>query len=384
MKKSIYTKPKICRSEKGWYVWFRYNGTLKRYKLGINYIKNLQEREREANALRKALSRKLKKGWNPLVPELPELDVEMTLPAALNFCIQKKKETLSAKSYSGYKGTVKFLNTAIESIGFNLLSMDEVKRAHIRKLMDIAAKQRKWSNKARNKHLNHLKALLSELIHWDIIENNPAHNIKNLPVQETEANVPATMDQHILIKEKLESEHFNFFVFVATIFHTGMRPWEILQIKIEYIDFKASEIHLPAHITKTRKERTVPINRFLMELFFAIGADEVPNNYFLFGSFRIPGRGNCGPKNDFIPGPTQLKRDTATKRWKKIVKDKMKVDVNLYSYKHFGANQKIIAGMELDVLRELYGHTSKLMTMRYAKVVKEVYRKEIMERSPKF
>jgi len=382
--KSIYTKPKVCRSEKGWYVWFRYNKKLKRFKLGINYIKNIQEREREANALAKALREKLERGWNPLVPELLEIGPEMSFTAAIDFCLEKKKETLAPKSYSGYKGTVKFIKTAVFSLGLDLIDINEIKRAHIRKLIDVAAKQRSWSNKARNKHLNQLKALLSELIHWDIIENNPAHNIKNLPVQETTANTPATIDQHLLIKEYLENNHFNFFVFVATIFHTGMRPWEILQIKIEYIDFETSKINLPAHITKTRKDRAVPVNKFLMELFEVLGANQVPLHYNLFGSFRISGRGNCGPKTDFIPGPTQLKRDTATKRWKRIVKDKMGIDVNLYSYKHFGANQKILAGIDLDVLRELYGHTSKMMTMRYAKVVKDVYLKEIMERSPKF
>ena len=43
---------------------------------------------------------------------------------------------------------------------------------------------------------------------------------------------------------------------------------------------------------------------------------------------------------------------------------------------------KILAGLELDSLRELYGHTSKLMTEKYAKVVKEVYRKNILENLP--
>ena len=43
-----------------------------------------------------------------------------------------------------------------------------------------------------------------------------------------------------------------------------------------------------------------------------------------------------------------------------------------------------MAGMDLDALRELYGHTSKLMTEKYAKVIKEVYRKQIMENSPEF
>ena len=56
--------------------------------------------------------------------------------------------------------------------------------------------------------------------------------------------------------------------------------------------------------------------------------------------------------------------------------------MNMYALKHLGANRKILAGLELDSLRELYGHTSKLMTEKYAKVVKEVHRKNILENSP--
>jgi hypothetical protein len=35
----------------------------------------------------------------------------------------------------------------------------------------------------------------------------------------------------------------------------------------------------------------------------------------------------------------------------------------------------------MDSLRELYGHSSKLMTEKYAKIIKEVYRKDIMDNS---
>jgi hypothetical protein len=52
--------------------------------------------------------------------------------------------------------------------------------------------------------------------------------------------------------------------------------------------------------------------------------------------------------------------------------------------KHYGADKKILAGMSMDSLRELYGHSSKLMTEKYAKTIKEVYRKDIMDNSPDF
>jgi ketol-acid reductoisomerase len=69
-----------------------------------------------------------------------------------------------------------------------------------------------------------------------------------------------------------------------------------------------------------------------------------------------------------------------------LIKDKegLNINVNLYSMKHLGANKKILAGMELDTLRELYGHSSKMMTLTYAKNVKEIYRNQIMENSPDF
>jgi disulfide oxidoreductase YuzD len=58
--------------------------------------------------------------------------------------------------------------------------------------------------------------------------------------------------------------------------------------------------------------------------------------------------------------------------------------MNLYAMKHYGADKKILSGMNLDSLRELYGHSSKLMTEKYAKILKEVYRKDIMDNSPDF
>jgi len=386
--KSTYTTPKVCKPANGiWYVYFRYEGKLKRYSLGINYIQDLQKRQIEANALAKALHDKLKAKWNPNIPELEFNKPNYTFIAALKFALDKKKPNLAPKTISGYTGTFNFVSDAITSIGLKAMPITEIKRAHIKLMMEEMAKNKNWSNKAYNKHLNHIKAILSELIQWDVIEFNPAHSIKNLPVEEIEANITATPKQHKIIKETLENQYPNFFRFILTIFHTGMRPAEILQIKISMIDLQNQEIILPKEITKTKRKRIVPINNHLLQhlkemQISAISA--ISENYYLFGSHRTPGKGNVGNFEDFIPGPTAIKRDTATKRWHKIVKEDLNINVNMYSNKHAGANAKILAGMPLDALRELYGHTSKLMTEKYAKVIKEVYRKQIMDNSPEY
>ncbi len=87
---------------------------------------------------------------------------------------------------------------------------------------------------------------------------------------------------------------------------------------------------------------------------------------------------------DFVPGVNKLNRETPTTLWKKLIKKGLELNINLYAMKHFGANKKIIAGLDLETLSELYGHKSKLMTVRYAKIVKEVYRKQIIEQSPDY
>lgn len=379
--KANYSIPKITKS-KYWYVHFRYNGKQFRYKYGLNLIEDPKEKEKEANLLRDALHLKLKGGWNPQIPDIVATQSDLSFISALDFAIEKKTPNIGSKTLSGYNGTIKFIKDATKKVGLEHLQIVDCKRVHIKLIIEKAKEERDWTNNAYNKHLNHLKAILSELIQWDIIETNPAHKINNLTVSESDANTPACVEDIEKIKQELESNHYNFWVFCLTIFHTGIRPEEILKITLEMVDLPNSEIVLPAGITKTNKKRIVPINQHLMEYYLKMNFQNLPKDYFLFGSNREPGKGNIGKHNDFIAAPTKLKRDTATKRWERIVKKGLGIQMNMYAMKHLGANRKILAGLELDSLRELYGHTSKLMTEKYAKVVKEVHRKNILENSP--
>lgn len=383
MQKSIYTIPKLVKAKEGWYVYLRYNSKKKVYKADLNKISNLKEREREANVLIKVLYEQLKSGWNPL-DKTQSLLNSMRFLDALDYAIEKKKENLAPKTYLDYSGTIRYIKKATNDCCLDFLEIKEVKRIHIKTIIHKAKTNRSWSNKSYNKNLNYLKAVLSELIQWDILEVNPAHNIKNLPTEESRSNIPATPEQHKIIKECLENNHPEFYKFVVTIFHCGIRPKEILMIRLSMIDLNKQQIVLPPEITKTNKERIVPINTHLLSHYLEMDLHIYPKDFYLFGSYRQNGAGNRGKYIDFIPAPTPIKRDTATKKWYRIVKKGLKIDVNLYSNKHAGANAKILAGIDLDALRELYGHSSKLMTLNYAKVVKEVNRKEIINKSPKF
>lgn len=385
--KSIYTIPKLVKYDdlsKPWFVFFRYSGKLFRYKYGINYITNLKKREAEANIICDALLQKLKEGWNPNVPDVVNNFSSLTFSEALDFAIEKKTPNLGSKTLCGYKSTVKFIKEALKATNMTKLHVADTKRIHIKLIIEKTKDQRNWSNKSFNKNLGYLKAILSELMQWDIIENNPAHGIKSLKVGEITAFTPATDEEVKLIKEKILAEFPSFYVYIISIFHTGIRPEELLHIKLKMINLQKSQIVLPPEITKTDIERIVPLNPFLKTYFEEMKLSDYPDEYFVFGSKREFTNRGLKKDLDFIPGPRRLNRDCASKLWRKLIIDGLKINVNMYSLKHLGANKKILAGVELDALRELYGHTSKMMTLRYAKVVKEVNRNQIMEKSPDF
>ncbi|QGK72859.1 tyrosine-type recombinase/integrase [Flavobacterium sp. SLB02] len=385
--KSIYTIPKIVKYDdlsKAWFVYFRYDKKLFRYKFGINYINSYKKRLVEAESIRDALHQKLKESWNPNIPDLINTYNNMLFSEALDFSIEKKTPNLGSKTLCSYKSTSKFIKEALKATNMDNLLIAETKRIHIKLIIEKTKEQRKWSNKSFNKNLGYLKAILSELMQWDIIENNPAHGIKSLKVGEITAFTPATDDEIKLIKQKILSEFPSFYIYIISIFHTGIRPEELLHIQLKMIDLKKSQIILPPGITKTDIERIVPLNPFLKAYLEEMNLSQHNQDFFIFGSKREHTNRGLKKELDFIPGPRRLNRDCASKLWRKLIIDGLKINVNMYSLKHLGANKKILAGVELDALRELYGHTSKMMTLRYAKVVKEVNRNQIMEKSPDF
>lgn len=387
MKKKIYSTPQLYKGDgvsKEWYIWFRYKGQLIKKRYDINRIKCLKEKLREAEELLADVKLALKQGWNPLVPTIKEAEAaNYTLYQALQFAIEKKLPQLDKKTISGYEGTARFIRSAISELGLGELGIQDTKRVHIKTILETVKKQRKWSNKAYNKHLGHLQALLSECVQWDVIEVNPAHQIKKLKVERTNANTPPTAEELKIIKEHLKEKHPDFYAFVEVVFHTGMRPVEISKIKFEHIDLTSRSFVLPASITKSRvNQRDVPINNHLWETLKTRFTTIYPKDFYLFGSHRPSGKGNIGLHKDFIPAPTKMKRDTATKRWERVVKIGLGIEKNLYGMKKAGANAKILEGMSVRALQELFGHRSEVTTEIYITNLKDIIRQEILEKSP--
>jgi integrase len=378
-----YTTPKLSKNQKGWYVHYRYEGKQFRETNGLNKIPDLKTREQEYEKLCRDILIELKSGWNPNIPDGVQNHADMFIIEALRFALEKKKPNVAKKTYSAYDGSVNFIKTATDKLNLDRLKIVDLKRVHVKLIIEKAKELNSWSNKAHNKHLNHFKAVLSELVEFDIIENNPAHNIKNLRVEESIAHAPASDDQIKAIKNELSANHSNFYNFVKVIYHLGVRPEEILLIKLSNVDMEKGIITLSPENTKgRRKYRVLPINKYLLQDLENMHFENLPKEYYLFGSFREEGKGNIGKFEDFIPGPTHMNRDTATRRWETAVKKKLGFDVTMYSMKKYGANKKAQAGISLDAIMGTFGHSKKETTLIYLTDQDKINRKEVMDKSP--
>lgn len=202
----------------------------------------------------------------------------------------------------------------------------------------------------------------------------------------------------IIIRNHLLNVHPNFFTYIMVIYHTGIRPKEALALKISDVNLNRKVIvikpNLETENSKTKTIRIVPINDHLMLLLQNHLKESYPINYYLFGSLFEEKTGNRGSTkcnkygaqriDYFLPSANHIKRDTPTKLWNKIIIKQLGIKKYMYALKHTGTNDKILAGIDLDALKDMYGHSSKFMTLKYATAIKDINNDKIRMLSPEF
>ncbi len=423
-----YTLPVICSTNpKDWFLFFTYfhEGKWHERKLreGINRIKDLKKRKQEAEGLRDARTAWLKLGWNPIIdPEFKARNVtattdihQMAFCEALDFAFEKKKPDLAKSSIKDYRNVLAIVKSKAIKTGLSFVPIKNVTRLHLLDLLVKLSEERGMSNHRYNVFLGVVRSLFSTLETWTVCEYNPASKIQKKEVAESDFYASYTEEEKNKIAEHLSKTHYQLFVFMQIVYHTGIRPKELLALRIADVDMKRRLITIVPDLkeenSKTNFIRPVPISNALYPFFREMYLEQYSGEFFLFGSPFEPGKGNRGAgsvrhpwgqrrghnhqfgifgamRPDYLtPSPWQASRDTVGRLWKVLIKDPetgLGINKCLYAAKHTGADDKILAGIDLDALRNLYGHRSKQMTERYAKQVKEVFYSNIRTHAPAF
>lgn len=380
--KAKFNIPRLSTSGKYWYISIIYNKKEYRYKHTLNQIKDLDEKKSEGESLCASYLLLLRTGqWNPIDKYKDNSPEAITLSVAIDFAFKKKADK-APKTYAGYKGAIKLFTPVIEKLGYDKMNVRDIRKFHVMQIIDATVFA---SDHAYNKYVIFLKGLFTVMLKYDYIDFSPAARIDEKEVVDSDLHRPPTDEELQLIIPAL-IEHPDYFVFCSFIYYTLCRESELLAITASMVNLKKREITLPASICKNRsKGRIVPINDFMYHDLINMGVHEVPGNYFIFGTFKSPAKRGFSHDTWFVPAPYKIHENRCTDRWKKIVKDGLRIDVTLYSLKSLGADMFFEQGASVKMVSELAGHQDEAITKKhYMTGVDKKMRSEVVKFTRKF
>ena len=177
---------------------------------------------------------------------------------------------------------------------------------------------------------------------WGLVTDNPAQGIK--PLRENGARTRFLDGDEIQRLLTAASESFR--PILLTALHTGMRKGEILKLKWPDVDFKNCIITIQE--SKSGKKRMLPMDDTVCEA-LSVLPTRFQRGYVFPSPFK-----DGGPRYD------------CKRQFGNAVK---KADIHNFRFhdlRHTFASHLVMAGVDLMTVKELLGHATLTMTMRYS------------------
>ncbi len=191
-----------------------------------------------------------------------------------------------------------------------------------------------------NRELAQLKHMFTKAIQWNKATDNPVKKVKLFKENNKRLRY---LEKEEIIKLLGNCRGYLKPIVIVAL-NTGMRRGEILSLKWHDIDFRRNVIHL--YNTKNSEKREVPMNE--MAKTALIRTKKHPESAYVFCN----GRGE--PFKDI------------KKSFLQTLKKSGIVDFRFHDLRHTFASHLVMSGVDLNTVRELLGHKSLEMTLRYS------------------
>jgi integrase len=226
-----------------------------------------------------------------------------------------------------------------------------------------------------NRDVAALKAVLSKAIEWGVIERSPLENLKPLKTDPIGRVRFLTEDEEKRLRRALTNrdremrarrERYNKHLadrgekelppypspfadhlepLVLLLLNTGMRFGESTHLRFRDVNLKDRMITVTGETAKSGRTRVIPMNL---------------EAHRILSAFK-------GAANDYIfPGDGGERLTTIKKAWKALLKAAGITGFRLHDLRHSFASRVKRGGADLYVVQRLLGHSSPLMTQRYA------------------
>ncbi len=203
-----------------------------------------------------------------------------------------------------------------------------------------------------NRNLACLKCMFNRAIEWGKVKENPVKKVKLLKENNKRLRYLEKEECERLIKAC--ADHIKPIVVMAL--NTGMRKGEILSLKWEDVDLNRDIIHILN--SKNGEKREIPVNRKLKETLN--GIKQNPKGPYIFCKNY-----NGAPYQEVKTGFANAMETCKIENFR------------FHDLRHTFASHLVMAGIDLNTVRELLGHKSLTMTLRYAHLSPEHKRKAV-------
>ncbi len=132
--------------------------------------------------------------------------------------------------------------------------------------------------------------------------------------------------------------------------NTGMRKGEIISLEWNNIDLKNNVITLKHTNTKSKKDRKIPINSVMRKLLLELKIQRDGNEYVFLNSDRKP----------------YTRQDSLNRTFQNALRKSEIEGLRFHDLRHTCATRMIENGANIVAVKEILGHSSLDMTMRYA------------------
>ena len=134
--------------------------------------------------------------------------------------------------------------------------------------------------------------------------------------------------------------------------NTGIRQGELFNLRWQDVDLHRANLTITGNTAKSGKTRHIPLNSEALHAF----------NEWATGSNN---------ENLVFPSTDGRPFDNVKKSWAELLKDAKIDQFRWHDMRHHFASRLVMAGVDINTVRELLGHGDLKMTLRYAHLAPE-------------
>jgi integrase len=235
-----------------------------------------------------------------------------------------------------------------------------------------------------NRNITMLKSLLSKAMEWGFLKENALKNLKQFKIDRSPKIRYLTLEEETRLRQALlerdkqlrqdrssanlwrekrgydllpefsEDDPCDYLMpMVLLSINTGLRRGELFHLTWDMVNLSEGSLILSGEITKNKHSRFIPLNDEAYKVL-----DQLHKKVEINEGLVFPSKNNQ-PFN-------HVKRS-----WGSLLKKANITQFRWHDLRHHFASKLVMAGVDLNTVRELLGHSDIAMTLRYAHLAPE-------------